>query len=295
MRITNNIIQRNALSTLQSNASKMAQAQRRVSSGLRVEIASDDPVAANSVMTTQSSLRALTQYRRNVDGAKSRADAEESSLDRLGELLARASEVAITQGDASASGETRSMAAKEVDQLLRQAVQIANTQFGGRYLFGGLGADTPPVDIDPLGVVTLSPGAVGQPEVEVSAGLRLRANHNATEIFGDNNVFAALGNLKTALDADDQAGILSSIGDLQGAVEGVQGHVGELGAWSSQLHVTAANLDALEVNLKTFKANLSEVDLEAAVTDMVSRQSSYQAAMLATSRVMGMTLADYLR
>lgn len=295
MRITNNIIQRNSLSALQVNATQMAQAQRRVSSGLRVEIASDDPVAANSVMTAQSSLRALTQYRRNVDGAKSRADAEESSLDRLSELLARASEVAITQGDASASADTRVMASNEIDQLMRQAAQIANTQFAGRYLFGGLGADTPPVDIDPLGAITISAGAVGQPEVEVSAGLRLRANHNATEIFGDNNVFTALDTLRTALAANDQAAIISSIGDLQGAVEGVQGHVGELGAWSSQLHVTGANLDALEVNLKTFKADLSEVDLEEAVTDMVSRQSSYQAAMMATSRVMGMTLADYLR
>jgi flagellar hook-associated protein 3 FlgL len=295
MRITNNIIQRNSLAALQLNGKQLAQAQRRVSSGLRIETASDDPVASNSVMESQSSLRALTQYRRNVDGAKSRAEAEESALDRLSDLLSRALEVAVTQGDASAGSDTRTMAANEIDQLMRQAVQIGNTQFGGRYLFGGTGADTQPVNVDGFGNVSVSATAVGQPEVEVSSGLRLRANHNATEVFEDTGVFTALDSLKTALAADDQAGIISAIGDVRDAVEGVQANVGELGAWTSQLHVTTANLDALEVNLKTFKAELSEVDLEQAVTDMVARQNSYQAAMLATSRVMGMTLADYLR
>ena len=36
-------------------------------------------------------------------------------------------------------------------------------------------------------------------------------------------------------------------------------------------------------------------DFEQAVTELVGRQTAFQAAMLATSRVMGMNLADYLR
>jgi flagellar hook-associated protein 3 FlgL len=59
--------------------------------------------------------------------------------------------------------------------------------------------------------------------------------------------------------------------------------------------VTSANLDAFDVNLKTLKSGLEDVDMEQAVTELVSRQSAYQAAMLATSRVMGLTLADYLK
>ena len=43
------------------------------------------------------------------------------------------------------------------------------------------------------------------------------------------------------------------------------------------------------------KSDVEEVDVEEAVTELVSRQTAYQAAMLATSRVMGLTLADYLR
>jgi flagellin-like hook-associated protein FlgL len=37
------------------------------------------------------------------------------------------------------------------------------------------------------------------------------------------------------------------------------------------------------------------VDQEKAITDLVTRQTAYQSAMLATSRVLGMTLTDYLK
>jgi flagellin-like hook-associated protein FlgL len=40
---------------------------------------------------------------------------------------------------------------------------------------------------------------------------------------------------------------------------------------------------------------LSEANYEEAMTELISRQTAYQSAMLATSRVIGMTLTDYLR
>ena len=63
----------------------------------------------------------------------------------------------------------------------------------------------------------------------------------------------------------------------------------------NQLEITGANLAALDVTLTTFKSDLQEVDFERAVTELVGRQTAFQAAMLATSKVMGMNLTDYLR
>jgi flagellar hook-associated protein 3 FlgL len=47
--------------------------------------------------------------------------------------------------------------------------------------------------------------------------------------------------------------------------------------------------------LTTFRSDLQEVDLEAAMTQLVTRQTAYQSAMLATSKVLSLSLADYLR
>ena len=53
-------------------------------------------------------------------------------------------------------------------------------------------------------------------------------------------------------------------------------------------------MEALEFNLKTLRSDLAEVDLEEALTDLVSRQTTLQAAMAAASRMLSTTLADYL-
>ena len=126
-------------------------------------------------------------------------------------------------------------------------------------------------------------------------GTILTVNHNGTEIFLDTNVLGALHDLSAALGANDFTGIQNALGALDGAHDAIQNLIGDLGARSSRLEVTASNLAALDTQLRTFKSLVADVDMEKAVTELVSRQTAYEAAMLATSRVMGLTLADYLR
>src|SRR5690606_29497027 len=124
--------------------------------------------------------------------------------------------------------------------------------------------------------------------------------HAGGEIFDDvanggTGVLSALRDLTRALDANDAAAIRATTADLDAAFDKVQTLLGDVGARASLLQVSTANLDALEINLETLKSELEEVDIEEAVTELMARQTSYQAAMLTTSRVMGLTLTDYLR
>lgn len=295
MRITNNIIQRNALAALQVNARGMAAAQQRVTSGLKIERASDDPTASASIMTSQSSLRSIEQYKRNVDSARSYTAAEEAALDQLSQVLDRARELATSSSTATADAGAREAARIEVEQLYTHVVQLANTQLGGRYIFGGVNFDTAPLDAAGALTAGVDPAGATQPTVQIGKQVTLRTNHHAGEVFIDSGVLQGLDDLRTALGGGDLDAIAQAGDALRDGSQAVQNLLGELGVWSNQLDVTTANLDALEINLKTFKSELQEIDFEEAVTDLISRQNAYQAAMLATSRVMGMTLADYLR
>jgi flagellar hook-associated protein 3 FlgL len=89
--------------------------------------------------------------------------------------------------------------------------------------------------------------------------------------------------------------VQNSLVTLDSAHASVQVLIGESGAASQQLDVATSNLDALDTSLRAFKSQLQDADIEKAVTELVGRQTAYQAAMLATSRVMSLNLADYLR
>jgi flagellar hook-associated protein 3 FlgL len=299
MRITQNMMHTGALAKYQQNLRQIDAAQQRVGTGLRILKASDDPAGTSMVMQAGSSLRALEQYHRNVQSSRTRVDAEEASLNQLGDLLVRAKELALAQGSDTADADTRRTAQAEIKQLLHFAVQLANTQVSGSHIFGGKNAGEPPVswldpDIEPPSV-TLDALDPGHHRAEIAAGTFLQTSSNAHDVFTTTGIFDALWNLSQALGANDGEGTRATITALDEGFGHVQSLIGDVGARATQLQVTAANLDALEINLRTLKADLEEADFEKAVTELVSRQTAFQAAMLAASRVMGMTLADYLR
>jgi flagellar hook-associated protein 3 FlgL len=293
MRITNSIIQRNALANLQLNMQRMAEAQDTATTGKRIRVASDDPIGASQVMQADGSLRALDQYRRNIGHATARVDAEEGALDSLTQILERAKELGISQAGTNASAATRLTTKAEVDQLIASAVQTGNQQIEGEYLFGGVQSSTAPFQSATPPFSAVPP--TGTRKTEISQAQFLSTNHNGTEVFLDTNVLSALNDLSTALGANNQTGIQTALGALDGAHDAVQNLIGDVGARSSQLEVTTSNLVALDAQLRTFKGALEDVDVEKAVTELVARQNTYQAAMLATSRVMSLNLADYLR
>lgn len=295
MRITNSILQRTTLAGIQQNLREIKDATDRAVSGTRIRAASDDPGLAGTVLRTDGKLRALEQYQRNIGAARSRLSAEETVLDQVGDLLTRARELAMRESSGNANEMSRSIARAEVDQLLDNAIQLANTRFDGLYLFGGAAADTPPVDPD-TGFDADRPPA-GQRLAEVGAGQLVHTNHDAAEIFGDNDngVIAALRALSAALEANDPGAIGTAGQDAVAAFDHIQTLLGDVGARVIRLDIAEANIEALDTNLQVFRSDLTEVDFEEAITELVGRQTALQAAFVATSRILQTTLTDYLR
>ena len=75
---------------------------------------------------TRSSLRALEQYRRGIQTAVSRVDAEEHALDQLGGLMIRARELATRYASDTADADARRTGRIVVEGLLRQAVALGD-------------------------------------------------------------------------------------------------------------------------------------------------------------------------
>ncbi len=292
LRITNGILQKQALDGLQGNLRRISDANRQVVTGLRVAKGSDDPVAMGSIMSSSSSLRALEQYRRNLASASSRMSVQDGVMDQLTNTMIRAKELAVSQGSDSASAQTRQTSAKEVEQLREFVRSLANTKLAGVFVFGGNYADSEPIPTS--GPDPLRPPS-GDHKVEISEGRLVTTNHAAQEIFVDSGVMDAFDRLSTALNNDDPDEVRQSITDISNAFDQVQDLTGELGARMRQLDVTSSNVDALEVNLQTLRSDLQDAELEKAVTELVNRQSAYEAALAANARIFSTTITDYLR
>lgn len=301
MRVTNYFATQRAIRALAESREQLDQTLERITSGRRLQVASDDPTAALGVMQGESQLRASEQYRRNISSASSRASTEDSVLDRLTSLLTRAKELAVSQASDTATVETRRATAAEANQLLADAVTLANTRFGDEYLFGGYQSTVRPFTSDasaPAFTFTVAtPPPSGSRAVEIASGQSFVATHDGVQLFGDatGGPLAALQSLSAALVSGDRDAIATSTQGIDAALERTEVLVAETGARANQLLSVDATHRQMAIDLESGISDLRDIDLEEAITALTGRQTAFQAAMAATARISGLTLTDYIR
>ena len=303
MRISNSMILRQSQGRLQSGLQGIDKLREDISSGVRIRRISDDPTAGSEVVRVGSSLRAIERFRQNSQQGTTRSTAEENALDNLTNTLARATELAVGQASATGSAQTRLIAKAEVDQLISIAVDLGNTRVGDEYLFGGTRAGeqpfalpgTPTTPFSRLVDASSAPvDPSGWTPIEVGDGKFVTPNHNGTEVFLTTDALESLRALSQALGSNNVGGITTALGRINSATSNVQTLIGTQGARANELDIARTNLNALQETLKSFRSDLRDTEVDQALAELVGKQTLYQAAMGATSKILSLSLANYI-
>jgi flagellar hook-associated protein 3 FlgL len=143
-RVTQGLMINDFNSNLHSREAELEKTQKQLSSGYRVNLPSEDPVAAINYMDYDSRLKEVSVYKSIVDNAKSKINMTDSSLDSVTSVVQRLRELAVQGANGVYSKEERQNMAVEVDQLSLELLQLANTYYKGNALFGGTMTDEAP-------------------------------------------------------------------------------------------------------------------------------------------------------
>ena len=128
----------------QANYSGVVQAQQQASSGVRVQTAGDDPVAAQRLLMLQQQKDMLAQFSGNITNIQSSLTNEESVLTAVNATIQAASQLALKAGGVTSDADRKSISV-EVGALEDQLLGLLNSKdAGGNYLFSGSKTDTPP-------------------------------------------------------------------------------------------------------------------------------------------------------
>ncbi len=182
MRVSTMSTYLNGLTSMQRLQSALDQTQRQISSGRRILVPSDDPIASARALEMREAIARLQQFDRNAGIAQNRLAQEESALASVNDVLQRIRELAIQANNATQSDESRSAIAVEMRQLLDGLVQIANQKDGnGRYMFAGLSEDTQPVT--QTGGVFSYNGDQGQRLIQIGESRQLPDGNSGDAVF----------------------------------------------------------------------------------------------------------------
>ncbi|HEY1396690.1 flagellar hook-associated protein FlgL [Roseateles sp.] len=151
MRLSTNNMFDTSIATLQRRQQEMQDAQQRLTSGKRVEKASDDPTGAARAERARTSLGQVDASQRALDASRNSMTLAESGLGDANELLQQIREALVAAGNASYSDPERQGLATKVQGLRDQLLSIANrTDGAGGYLFSGQGTSGVPFLDNPV-------------------------------------------------------------------------------------------------------------------------------------------------
>ena len=144
-RVPNLLVSQIVQSSLTRTQRDILQLQIQLSSGKRVNRASDDPVAASSISVLDDLIERRDQRLRNLSHSDSVLGNVDAALGDASEMLLEAKGIGSSQIGVGSDSETRKNQAQVIDAMLNQLVGIANRQFQDLYFFGGDETALPPM------------------------------------------------------------------------------------------------------------------------------------------------------
>jgi flagellar hook-associated protein 3 FlgL len=288
------------LANLQRNLAKGAQIQDQLSSGKQLSRPSDSPAGTVSALQLRSETRMSEQYTRNADDGMSWLGTVEDTLGSASTLVNRARDLTL-QGMNTSNGTLANEAlAGEIDQIRNTLISQANTKYLDRPVFGGNTAK--PIAYTEAGVWEgndYDPDLASTTSVSrtVGAGVKVRVDMTGPEAFGsdDSGLFATLKSISDHLRAGDNTGLRTDLKDLDAGANQLKSAISEIG---SRYNRVTQMKDSAQDRLLSVTAQLSDIediDLPKTIMEMQLQQTSYQAALAASAKVIQPSLIDFLR
>jgi len=290
MRIATDTFTNAMIQQIQTLSAQQNQYQQELSSGDRITNPSDDPAAMNQVLGMESQMQALQQISSNNSLATQITQQSYSALNNLQAISTSAGELATEGATGTTSPTDYAAYSQQLTQLITQALDTANTQYNGSYIFGGTQTTTPPftATYDASGNIT------GVTYTGTAAGISMETGQgNTVSPYTDgatNQQMAAFINnlvaLQGAMNSQSPTAVQATQSSLQTSEDGILTAVSGVGAIQSGLQADQTLSQSAFTSLQGLVSNDTSTDVATTTVQFTQAQDAYQAALEAGAKIM---------
>jgi flagellin len=261
LRINQNVLSLGVQRHLSNTGRDMQTAVERLSSGLRINHAWDDPAGLAVSEKFRAQIASMVEAQRNTSQNINMLATAEGALGLIDDKLVRMRQLAVAAGNGTLTTLDRSYLDVEFQQLKSEITRVASvTNYNGQYLIDGTFATT---------------------------GILLQVGPNAVSGEDYYNVTMAdmtsSGLALTSSDLTTTAAAQSAIGTLDTAIDSKDTERTRLGAYVERLNYTLENLQIQHENAVAAESTIRDADIAVETSSFVRSQILSQSgiAMLA--------------
>jgi flagellar hook-associated protein 3 FlgL len=307
MRVTSTQVFDGMVATLQRRQQQLGQAQGRLTSGKRVQQASDDPAAAAVAERAMAALARHQGNQRALEASRSAMALGESALGQAGDLMLQVRDQIVAAGNGSYSDSERRVLGDSIRGLRSDLLAVANRDDGaGGALFGGQGAAGAPF-VDAVGGVQWR-GAAGQSQASADGSMPLSLDGRAVWLQAPDasnpgasvSVFDVLDRVANELltpgrsSAVVAAGAQQALADVDSVTQNLSRWRANTGESLRRADEQASRLAQATLEAQRTRSQAEDVDMVQAISDYQSQQSGYEAMLKAYASMQRVSLFQFL-
>lgn len=262
------------ISQLATNGSRISKLMEQMATQKRINVPSDDPVAASRLVQLNREQAAISQYQSNISSLSGSLAIQESNITALNDGLDALNSKLLSANNSSWGAQDLAGMGEEIGSMLDSLVEIMNAKNnGGSYLFAGTKTDTRPVVQDDSGRYLFN-GNDKTRETEVANGVSIsETTRVADAVSTSGNDLEVLNKLKALSEkmqdpaqnfAGYQQDISEAIGLTQKSRDSVAAIYTDLGGRQNRLELLKnAHVDVSTANDQMVR-DLSYTDMATA-------------------------------
>ena len=279
-----------AQNALVRNGRSMNTAMDRLSTGQRINSASDDAAGLAIASRMTSQIKGLDVAVRNANDGISMISTADGALVEVTNMLQRMRELALQASNGTTTSADRDYLNSEYSNLLTEIERIAqNTQWNGSDILDGTANGT-------SGTVAFQVGANGGQTVSVNFGNATRAAVATTSGMLQ-NVFSQAPTLTAGTTASALTKGTSAVTAIDSAITNVNSQRATFGAAMNQLTYAVDNLSNVKVNAESSRSRMMDANYAEETSALARTQIIQQAgtAMLAQANQLPQTVLSLLQ
>jgi flagellar hook-associated protein 3 FlgL len=298
MRIATDTFSNTMIQQIQTLSAQQSQYQQELSSGTSITNPSDNPAMMDQVLNMQSQMQSLQQISSNNNTATQITQQSYSALSNLQSISTTASELATEGATGTTSPTSYAAYSQQLTQLISQALDTANTQYNGSYIFGGTQTTTPPftASYDASGNITgvTYTGSAAGISMETGQGNTVSPYTDGTTNQQMADFINNLVSLQSAMNSQSTTAVQAVQSPLQTSEDQILTAVSGVGAIQSGLQADQALNQSAFTSLQGLVSDDTSTDVATTTVQFSQAQAAYQAALTAGAKILEDPLVSLL-
>jgi flagellin len=264
MRINHNISAMIGQGALHGNQTNLSKSLEKLSTGLRINRASDDAAGLSVSESMRSKIRGMERAKSNAEDGIALVQIAEGATGEINNILQRMRELSIQSSTDTMTTTERSYTDKEFGQLMSEITRISNSaSYNGMTLLDGASG---------------SFGVSGGSSSVLHIGAGSSATTDRLSITVNAMTLGAIGLSATTTSVSTSTAALASLSLIDTAIKSVNTMRSDMGAYVNRLEFAISNLGNQIYNTQDAESRIRDVDFAKETTDFTRSQILVQSA-----------------